>query len=282
MPTHCSWDSILKRISYHFRVIYFCRARSDHFLILFQSTAPQIAVSPPLVGKGRRAAAGDGNPSGLPSLQGKVRPSKEAWWQQFKSNFPSSQSFQRWKALHSILTLTKQAGRGTEPRQDTALLLLGWIQPKEPKRGPKPDFSPAQHLGCPNPSYKGLRFRERSWRWGHPSPEGSVRSFQQSSVPPGLETHSAHRIPHLQCQPQRTGTTAAEEGLFLSPKWRKKETGLPRPPERPKPQAGPSRCRHFLPHQHGAETRVTYRIPVKQTNIATLSNSSFAFVYFTA
>lgn len=87
MPTHCSWDSILKRISYHFRVIYFCRARSDHFLILFQSTAPQIAVSPPLLGKGRRAAARDSNPSGLLSLQGNTRPSKEAWiaavWEQF-------------------------------------------------------------------------------------------------------------------------------------------------------------------------------------------------------
>lgn len=166
MPTHCSWDSILKRISYHFRVIYFCRARSDHFLILFQSTAPQIAVSPPLVGKGRRAAAGDGNPSGLPSLQGKVRPSKEAWWQQFKSNFPSSQSFQRWKALHFILTLTKQAGRGTEPRQDTALLLLGWIQPKRAQAWAQTWLLPGSALGMSQSLLQGLAFQGEKLKMG--------------------------------------------------------------------------------------------------------------------
>lgn len=63
--THCSWDSILKWISYHFRIIYFCRAPSDHFLILFQSTAPQIALTT-LMGKGRRTAAGRQQPLRAP------------------------------------------------------------------------------------------------------------------------------------------------------------------------------------------------------------------------
>lgn len=241
MPTHCSWDSILKRISYHFRVIYFCRARSDHFLILFQSTAPQIAVSPPLLGKGRWAAAGDSSPSGLLSLQGNARPSKEAWiaavWEQFSlfTIVPEVKSPTLYTSPYTNQTSWKRkgakAGHSTPPAgMDTA------------ERAH--DFASAQHLGCPNPSSKGLCFREGSWRWQHASPEGSVRSLQQSSVPPGLETNSAHRITNLQCQPQKTGTTAAEEGLFLSPKRRKKESGLPHAP------------RHMLaPHGAGSSSR---------------------------
>lgn len=210
LPTQCSWDSILKCISYHLRIIYFCRAWSDHFLILLQSTAPQIAVW--LQGRGRE---GEQQPhtqvalAGCPlstllslshspdaakqrGLSNRVRattPSHSHSWGKIPSTPP----------LHSLRKL-KEEGDSTSPppgnnaapehkhQPSPTSPLLGTACPTPPHRSGFPRRQPSTWEPSPATQTRDISFPKESLEAGKPS------GFQQLFAPTGPETCSALRV----------------------------------------------------------------------------------------
>lgn len=157
LPTQCSWDSVLKWISYHFRIIYFCRARSDHFLILSQSTAPQIAVPPQRWGRGGERQQDAAVPLASSPLSvsiswshGLAQQNKEVLSGQVRSTAPShSCSWGKTPSIPLVYSLQKLKD---SPGKDTA---------PGPKRQPSPSSHPLGEA-CPAPSSQAQLTQEPS------------------------------------------------------------------------------------------------------------------------
>lgn len=299
LPTQRSWDSILKWISYHFRIIYFCRAWSDHFLILFQSTAPQIAVpsqrqgregkqqhdtevllancplsTPVSLSHGLRAATQRG-------LSGRARataPSHGHSWGKIPC-IPSLYSLQKLKEEGDSTPLPSGKNTASEPncQPRPTSPLLGNMSRSLPHRPSFPRRQAPTWEASLATQTKDISLPKEAWEAGKPSNSLSQQT-QKHALLAELLTDRSGIGGQAEFLLKKGSSAPCHEG--------RERQGHPGHHSLHHPRAHLSSTTLtatalLLPH-YSAKIKVTWRFPIKQTNIAALPNSSFAFVYFAA